>query len=128
MTNPGLKIRQFRHEIEAWKRSPEFIMQENSILKNRLAEVLNATSNQSNFINESEQYQNCFVQTDEYIWLIRREIVELDQLLAGNAFPKGRSLDDVIQKQKKLSADMQNVGREFNKLKFEFNNYLGEVL
>jgi len=106
MTNPGLKIRQFRHEIEAWKRSLEFIMQENTILKNRLAEVLNSTSNHSNFISESEEYQNSFVQTDEHIWLIRKEIAELDQLLLRDIYPDDKYLNAVIQKQKKLSVDM----------------------
>jgi len=128
MSDPGSKIRQFRHEIEAWKRSLEFIIQENSILKNRLAEVLNTSSNQSSIIDESEQYQNCFVQTDEYIWLIRKEIDELDQLLLGNMYPDDKFLNAVIQKQKKLSADMQAVAREFNKMKSEFSNYLGEIL
>lgn len=128
MTDPGSKFRQFRHEIEAWKRSLEFIMQENSILKNRLAEVLNTTSNQNNFINESEQFQNSFVQTDEYIWLIRKEIASQEQLLLGDISTGDKALNNVIERQKKLSGDMQNVAREFNKMKFDFNNYLGEVL
>lgn len=128
MTNPGLKISQFRHEVEAWKRSLEFIMQENSILKNRLAEVLNTASNQSNLINESEQYQNSFVQADEHIWLIRKAIPAKEQLLLEDIYPKDKALNDIIQRQKRLSADMQNAVREFNKMKFDFNNYLGEVL
>ena len=126
MTNPGLKIRQLRQEIEAWKRSLEFIMEENSILKDRLGEVLNASSNQSSFINESEQFQNSFVQTDEHIWLIRKEIAELDKLLLKD--PQGTFLDDALRKKKKLALDMQNVAREFNKMKFDFNSYLGEIL
>lgn len=103
-------------------------MEENSILKNRLAEVLNNTSTNADFINESEQYQNSFVQTDEYMWLVRKEIAAQEQLLLSLKDPENKIPDDIILKQKKLSIDMQSVAREFNKMKFDFNNYLGDVL
>jgi hypothetical protein len=128
MANPGLKIRQFQHESDSWKRTLEFLMHENSILQNRLAEVLNTTIDDNDILPVAEQYQNRFVQEDEYIHLIRKEIAEQDRLLLKDTYSDGELFYEIIRKHKKLSAEMQNIIKEFNKIRFDFNSYLGEVL
>ena len=60
------KIDQFRHESDAWKRNLEFIMEENINLKNRLAVVVKAVSDDE-LLMAAEQYQNYFVREDETI-------------------------------------------------------------
>lgn len=128
MTSSELKIRQFRHESDTWKRSLEFMMQENVNLKTRLAEVLQAISSDDDILNAAEQYQNEFIREDEAIHLLRRDIAKLDNLLVREAYDDGRLVRDVLNQRKKLSQEIRDTVAEFNKLKFDFNNYLGEVL
>ena len=128
MTNPDLKIRQFRHESDTWKRSLEFIMQENTYLKNRLAEVLKDIAADEDLLNTAEQYQNHFIREDETIHLLRRDIAGLDKLLVREVYEDGQLISDLIHQRRKLAAEIKNSVSEFNKLKFDFNNYLGEML
>ena len=128
MISPELKIRQFRHESDTWKRNLEFMMQENVNLKNRLAEVLQGISSGGDILNAAEEYQNEFIREDETIHLLRGDIAKLDDLLVREIYEDGHLVKDVAHQQKKLSEEVKNAIIEFNKLKFDFNNYLGEIL
>lgn len=128
MASPELKIRQFRHESDTWKRNLEFMMQENANLKNRLAEVLQAISGSDDLLETAEQYQNEFIREDETIHLLRRDIANLDNLIVREFYEDGHLIRDVMSQRKKLSHEVRTAVVEFNKLKFDFNNYLGEVL
>ena len=128
MISPELKIRQFRHESDTWKRNLEFMMQENVNLKNRLAEVLQGISSGDDILNAAEEYQNEFIREDETIHLLRGDIAKLDDLLVREIYEDGHLVKDVAHQQKKLSEEVKNAIIEFNKLKFDFNNYLGEIL
>ncbi len=123
-----LKIRQFKHESETWKRNLEFMMQENALLKNRLSEVLDTMSADGEILNAAEEYQNHFIREDESFHLLRRDIAELDNLLTREIYEDGMLKKEVVFKKKKLSKEIETSIREFNKLKFDFNNYLGDVL
>lgn len=123
-----LIIRQFKHESDTWKRNLEFLMQENTHLKNRLSEVLNTTSADDELLTAAEEYQNRFVREDESFHLLRRDIAELDNILTREIFEDGMLKKELTYKQKKLSKEIETAIKEFNKLKFEFNNYLGEAL
>ena len=122
------KVKQFQHEVDGWKRNLEFIMEENTYLKTRLADVLKAVSSDEDILTAAEQYQNNFVREDETIHLLRGDIADFDKLLVKEIYQDGKVIDEVMRKQKKLSAEIKNSIGEFNKLKFDFNNYLGEVL
>ena len=128
MVNAESKIGQFRYESETWKRNLEFIMEENANLKNRLAEVLKSEVADEDILNTAEQYQNDFIREDETISLLRSDIADLDKLLIREVFEDGHLIQDVVRRQKKMSVEMKNAITGFNKLKFDFNNYLGEVL
>ena len=124
----NLKVRQFKHESETWKRNLEFMMQENALLKNRLSEVLDTMSADGEILNAAEEYQNHFIREDESFHLLRRDIAELDNLLTREIYEDGMLKKEVVFKKKKLSKEIETSIREFNKLKFDFNNYLGDVL
>ena len=128
MNSAESKMKQFRHESDSWKRNLEFITQENNYLKNRLADVLRTELADDDLLNAAEQYQNHFVMEDETIHLLRKDIADLDKLLVREVYEDGKLISDVMKKQKKMSAEMKNAVTEFNKLKFDFNNYLGEAL
>jgi len=129
MNNLRSKIRQYRYECDVWKRNLEFLMMENIHLKNRLAAVLKNGSTDSNFMNVAEQYQNYFTTEDETIHSLRKDIAQLDeQLLQEEKLENEKKTKAVLDKQKQMSTEIENTVTEFNKVKFEFNNYLDEVL
>lgn len=124
----NLKVRQFKHESETWKRNLEFMMQENAYLKNRLSEVLDTISNDEDILNAAEEYQNHFIREDESFHLLRRDIAELDHLLNREIYEDGMLKKEVVFKKKKLSKEIETSIKEFNKMKFDFNSYLEDVL
>ncbi|OQY95582.1 MAG: hypothetical protein B6D37_05260 [Sphingobacteriales bacterium UTBCD1] len=127
MPSPELKIRQFQHEIDTWKRNLEFLLQENVNLKNRLAEVLQ-TVQDDDILEAAETFQSEFLREDEAIQILRGDIAKQDHLLTREIYENGYIIKDVVRQQKKLSEGVKNVVSGFNKLKFDFNSYLGEVL
>jgi hypothetical protein len=124
MTN---KIQQFKHENETWKRLLEFIQVENVFLKTRLAKIMKEdTGNQ--LLEQAEYFQNQFISEDEVIALLRKEVADQEDLLTREVFEDGAIIKSVIRGQKKLQKEIEIVEQKFNKLKFEFNNYLSENL
>jgi hypothetical protein len=116
---------QFHHENMTWGRVLEYIKQENSILKNRLSEVLD-TSTDRNFLALAEQYQNKFILKDEYIDELRHDINQQDKALSENS---GGPLDNkLLKRHEKLRNEMEFFETDFHKLKNDFNKYLSTVL
>lgn len=128
MANAELKVRQFQHESNTWKRNLEFLTQENVNLKNRLAEVLQTIPDDEDILEAAEGYQSEFLREDETIRLMRGDISKHDALLQKGVYENGFSIKELSRKQKKLSEGVKDIVAGFNKLKFDFNNYLGEIL
>lgn len=120
-----MKLKQLQHESDGWKRLLAFIMDENIHLKNRLTEVLKDKFNK-NLLDDLEYFHNNFIREDEMIRLMRNDIVELDELLVKEIFEDGKIIKQVERKLHKLHNDLENIQKQFGKLKFEFNNYLSE--
>jgi hypothetical protein len=116
---------QFHHENKTWSRMLDFFKQENSILKNRLSEVLDLSMDK-NFLALAEQFQNKFILKDEYIDELRHDINEHDQGLINNV----ESIVDIklTRRQEKLRNEMEYFEKDFNNLKNEFNKYLSTAL
>ena len=68
ISKPG----QFSYENRSWIRLLEFFKQENSLLKNRLAEVVDQQADRD-FLALAEQFQNKFIIKDEFIDELRHE-------------------------------------------------------
>lgn len=119
------KPEQFLHETKTWGRLLEFIKQENTILKNRLAAVLDHKTDKD-FLALAEQYQNRFILNDELIDELRHDIN-----LQENGFAKRDSMvcDHItIRKQDKFRNEMEYFEKNFLSLKNEFNKYLSSAL
>lgn len=112
---------QYIHENNTWLRLLEFFKQENAVLKNRLAEVLDYKSNKE-FLALAEHFQNLFILKDEFIDELRHDVNSQLQLLSS----KDKLLPDekLIRKQVKLRNEMEYLEKNFAKLKNEFNRYL----
>lgn len=128
MPDMVLKIRQFRHESDTWKRNLDFIIQENNNLKNRLSEVLQSTEVDKEMLDRSEYYNEEFTRGDIALSLLKRDIANMDKVLENETNNSGHAISHIMRRHKKLSLEIGNAIAVFNKLKFEFNNYLGEVL
>jgi hypothetical protein len=121
------KIQQYKYENDMWKRLLAFIQTENVILKTRLAQIASEEID-SDMLEEAEYFQNNFVAEDENVNLLRSSVAEQDNLLNREVFEDRAILKDVIRQQRKIRKQAEQAEQRFNKLKFEFNNFLSENL
>ena len=122
-----LKLKQFKHEIESWKRSLGFMMEENVYLKNRLSDLLKENF-RTNLLEEAENYQTYFLNEDKLIGLLRNEIAELEKLLIRQAFENEKFEKEIEKKIKQLRKSITDIGTQFGKLKSKFNTYMSEQI
>lgn len=123
----ALKIRQFKYENESSRRMLEFLMQENVMLKTRLAELLGEIFTTKDFLEIAEFYQASFIRKDEIISLMRQDIGRLDNMLTQFIHKKD-DLNSITQAREKLNRDLKNLGVVFIDMKARFNNYLETIL
>ena len=112
---------QIQHENKAWCRLLEFFKQENAILKNRLAEVVDQRTDKD-FLALAEHFQNKFISKDEYIDELRHDINSHENSLTVKDEILGNN--KLIKRQQKLRNEMEYFEKDFNQLKNEFNKYL----
>ena len=127
MPDTKYKIKQFQYESDAWRRMLAFLLQENAILKTRLAELVNENIVSDGFLEMAEQYQNNFIRNDQIINFVRSDIAELDKLLTRNSNENGLIIKAIARKQKKLRIELTTLETTFNDIKIQFNNYLTET-
>jgi hypothetical protein len=115
---------QFHEETLAWLRSLEFLRQENSHLKNRLAEVVDGSTDRD-FLAQAEHFQNQFIIKDEYLDEIRHDVNGQERSLQGQARRRETGMDELLrQVQRRLRGQMDYLEREFTGLRNEFNDYI----
>ena len=119
------KSDQFNHEIKTWSRLLDFFKQENTFLKNRLAEVVDYRADKE-FLALAEQFQNKFIIKDEYIDELRHDT----NLQARDLTSSNTALTDIklIKRQERLRNELEYFEIDFIKLKNEFNKYLSTDL
>lgn len=127
MPDTKYKIKQFQYESDAWRRMLAFLLQENAILKTRLAEMVQESMLSDDFLDMAEQYQNRFIQNDQIINFVRSDIAELDKLLTRNLHEDGLIIKAIARKQIKLRSELTTLETTFNEMKIQFNNYLDEI-
>src|SRR5689334_24649912 len=109
-------IKQFQYECDAWRRLLAFLLQENAILKNRLAELVHESIFSDDFLEIAEQYQNRFIQNDQVINFVRTDIAELEKLLTRNLHENGLIIKAIAQKQKKLRKEITTLETSLNEI------------
>jgi len=122
MTPKKFDNRQFQYESDAWKRSLAFLLEENLILKHRLAELIRENRMLSDLLDVAEEYQNRFIRNDEIINLMRLDIAGFDKLLIKDIYEDGSLMKGLIRKQKKLRREFKMLEVAFNELKTQFNH------
>lgn len=124
----GLPLRrqwqQFHEESMAWLRSLEFLRQENSHLKNRLAEVVDGSTDRD-FLAQAEHFQNQFIIKDEYLDEMRHDVNGQERRLEGLMHKREAGVDEFLrQAQRRLRGQMEYLEREFTGLRNQFNDYI----
>lgn len=120
------KIKQFKHENNTWFRTLDYMQQENVHLKNRLAEIAK-NKLEKKLLEQVEYFQNSFLNKDAVIALLRRDIAAQNQSIDLNWANDGID-KNWLARHEKLRVDMNKMEKEFSKLKYEFNDYMSEIL
>jgi len=128
MPDTRYKIKQFQYESDAWRRMLAFLLQENAILKTRLAELVHENEVSPDFLEMAEQYQNRFIQNDQIMNFVRSDVSELDKLLTRNLHEDGLIIKAIARKQKKLRKELTTLETIFNEIQIQFNNHMAETL
>ncbi len=122
-------LNQFQHENDTWKRDLAFIREESILIKNRLSDIVKSMDNdRARMLEQIEYFQNCFLAQDDKIRTLVKEVQNHGNLLVRDVYEDGHLIRSVKSLQARLRKEMVKTEREFNKLKFEFNNYLSEAL
>lgn len=120
----GRLWRQFLEESMAWLRSIEFLRQENSHLKNRLAEVVDMSTDRD-FLAQAEHFQNQFIIKDEFLDELRHDVNGQERQLQGMVRRREACVEDPVRGvQRKLREQMDYLERDFTGLRNAFNVYL----
>lgn len=126
---PENTISQSRQECEAWKRTLDFLMQENAYLKNRLAEKINLLEAGHIFVSDAEQLYQTLIRNDEMLYLLRSDVLQihlrLDGRQAGNEDTAAQP--DLQTSLNALRREMMEIGRNFNEVQFRFNTLFGNL-
>jgi hypothetical protein len=121
-------LEQYHHENRTWLRSIDFFKQENSFLKNRLAEVVDGTTDKS-FLAQAEHFQNQFIIKDEFLDELKHDVNEQEKDLSAKFRHQTYAPDTFMNtRQQQLRSQMQYLEKEFTSLRYEFNYYLASAL
>ncbi|BAV05798.1 hypothetical protein SAMN05421788_10860 [Filimonas lacunae] len=120
----SIDVDQLQQESDRWKKKLELLLLENAVLKNRLAEVVNASHATVPFLETAEEYQNRFMQKDDIINLMRQDITEFDKLLAQSLHHNKDMMRAIVQRQRRLRKELSLLESTFKNLKGQFNQLL----
>lgn len=119
------KMEQLEIETGTWKRMLDFFTEENIHSKNRLSAILKDRF-ERNLLEELENFHSRFIQQDEVIRLLRRDITELRKLLLKKPGNDGITLELIDRKVENLRHNLSDSERKFCELQFGFSRYLSQ--
>jgi len=124
--NPQKHVGRFQTEIETWKQLLNSGMEENVLLKNKLADILKNDYDQSS-LEEIEEFQTKFIREDELIHSLRRDVNELENFLYRRIF-EGAKIEKLFDsKLENLRKDIANSVIRFCILKSAFNCFQHKI-
>ena len=120
-------IQQYIYELDTWYRLLDYLEEENVLYKNRIVTILK-NDTESLLLEMIESFLNKFVLEDTIISIFRNDITKakIKIMAEGKDVEKEKNGDNYILYQNKLRKEIEIIEHQFNRLKFEFNNYLSE--
>ncbi|MEO8961009.1 MAG: hypothetical protein ABI325_03955 [Ginsengibacter sp.] len=124
-----LLFSQFHRENESVRRTLAFLIEEDIILKAGISEVLkNMNPTDEGILKRLEHFHNRLLKENDTVRTLRAEVADMDKQLDRN-FCIDKDLSNSIRPQQQLfRKKIKIVELEFLKLKFDFNEYVEEIL
>ena len=120
------QVKQFQDLFETWKHSLNCRMEENVLLKNKIAEILK-NNYDHNSLEEIEEFQTQFIREDELIHSLRRDINELDNFMHSKLPGNGKVEKSFHTKMENMCKDIANSITSFRILKAAFDNFQNRI-
>ena len=121
------KLKQYRYDIEMWKRSLLNAQQENAILKTRLAEF-STTLQGKKYIDLLEYHQNSLINIDNIFSIFRNDIYHYNLSIEKEISIAEDQPELKLSQHQKMSNEIEVIEYTFNKSKFQFINFINEIL
>ncbi|MEY2812197.1 MAG: hypothetical protein RI991_1192 [Bacteroidota bacterium] len=120
-------LNQFQFEVHAWIRLIEFLIQENTYLKNRLSEVIDHIKDREN-LALAEHFQNQFIVKDDVYDHIIHDLKKQSQKWKGVTSITSKEVQDDLSKiQKNLKDQLEFIERDHAVLTKDYNTYLASL-
>ena len=124
--NPGKDLQQIEVKMDSWKQLLNSWMEENILLKNRLSEILRNNFDH-NSLEEIEEFQTKFINDDELIRFLKKNVNELDDLLSQREIKKVK-MDEIIKTRfENLDNDISISTIKFRELKSAFDDFQDRI-
>lgn len=117
---PNTQLVQIKSESEGWKRTVNFMIDENIHLKAMLTQILKNAKNK-NLLETAEEFHTNFLKQDHLIVLLRNDIAELDVLLEN---ADKIDLNEIKKQSLKIRGNISNAAKGFDELKVSFNDQI----
>ncbi len=121
------KLKQYRYDIEMWKRALLNAQQENAILKTRLAEF-STTLQGKKYIDLLEYQQNSLISIDNIFSIFRNDIYHYNLSIEKEISIAEDQPELKLSQHQKMSNEIEVIEYTFNKSKFQFINFINEIL
>lgn len=116
-----------QQETDAWKRTLDYMRDENIQLKTRLSQVLQQHSSKQ-LLETAEYYNTLFLNEDEILKLLRKDIIELDTMLLTPVIENENMLQNICKRHAHLRNDVEIAEKAFKNIKYQFHQDLAAVL
>ncbi|MEO6838587.1 MAG: hypothetical protein ABI261_00585 [Ginsengibacter sp.] len=125
----NLLISQFRRENESWRRTLEFLIEEDIILKAGISEVLkNMSQTDEGILKKLEHFHNLLIKQNDIARLLRKGVADMVGKINQDYYFEPDFSNSITRIQRILRKQMETVELEFLKLKFDFNEYIDGIL
>ena len=119
-----MKTKNRRIEINAWKRSLDYMADENILMKNRISEILRDEFDKSD-LPKLEEYHSLILKEEDFLNLIRHNLADLTAPhLNSTSSEEGYSKEDGFYFN--LKVQIETALLRFNKLKIGFYSFMSE--
>lgn len=113
----------YQIELKSLQKQLEILQQENIMMKNKIAEIINNDMD-SSVLERVEVFLNSFIEKDAILALIRKEIA--DEMKEAGYPQKEENTGTIQWKQNNLRRDMDRMEREFQRLRNDFDSYIAQ--
>lgn len=119
------RLIQIREESDSWKRLLDFIQSENTSIKTRIADITTYNINQG-LLERAEDFQQRCIRKDELVATLRQDVKAFDSWVGKYYKLSGPLLAEVLDRQRRLRADVKTLSQRFHQLKFSFHDFVSE--